>query len=402
MRDLAVKFIRDLDERVQSEDVPSYPADTVCAIMESIEPAIITLSNGDYTVELNLVNYSSNCYILNWALLKDTAFNPENKKVWLEAVAENIRSSLANAVEFYVNIPDNEKYVFMAETRSIIGDDTVKTDPPCAEEHKEYKVIEVNTKGEIKVYSQISSGQETNPYFIILGRRTLAKNLDFMLGCLLYEDDGSFRQFLPQNLQKVYGLSITDLGRVLNNINTYPQPEAEDPGYIEIETDVVGSYNLKIRLRKLENDLIPSKAVYAVTNISVFGADYEELPDDTEQIDVSYLPNTIQDELLGAVRDIAKELIPQFKAENPDSKTYLHETIDGSHATTFEVRSKALDQVAINFYFQQNEGNDQVIAPMVLTQSQLTLLAGKILTAIYKKRANYELKASLEQDLKQL
>ena len=193
MTDLAVKFIRDLDERMQSEDVPSYSTDTICAIMESIEPATVTLSNGDYIVELNLVNYSSNCYILNWVSLKDITFNPENKKVWLEAVAENIRSSLANAVEFHENTPINERYVFRAETRSINGDDTTKTDPPCAEGHKEYKVIEVNTNGEIKVYSQISSGQENNPRFIILGRRTLAKNLDFMLDCLLYEDDGSFR-----------------------------------------------------------------------------------------------------------------------------------------------------------------------------------------------------------------
>ncbi|MBI2136408.1 hypothetical protein HYU06_05015 [Candidatus Woesearchaeota archaeon] len=402
MTDLAVKFIKDLDKIMQSEDMPSYPTDTICAIMDSIEPATVSLSNGQYTFKLSVINYWDNCYILNWVSLKDTASNPENKKVWLEAVAENIRLSLANAAEFHENTPINERYVFRVETCSIIGDDTTKTDPPCAEGYKQYKVIEVNINGEIKVYSQISSGQETNPYFIILGRRTLAKNLDFMLGCLLYEDDGSFRQFLPQNLQEVSRLLITDLGRVLNNINTFPQPEEEGSGYIEIETDVVGSYNLEIRLRKLENYLISSEPVYAVTNISVFGADYEELPDDTEQIDVRYLPDIIQDSFLGAVRDTAKELILQFKAENPDSRTYLRETIDGSHATAIEVSSKALDQVAITFYFQQNEGNDQVIAPMVLTQSQLTLLAEKILTVMYKKRANYELTASLEPDLKQL
>ena len=396
MNNLTVDIVRDLEAKIrEDQDIPKKRIDALVADPFLFPPHVVEFKRQGYAISAEVINYDGNFLYLRQLTIKDEKFKNGDKEEWLSGIVATLRDMFDGLIEYQDEQPGLKRHFFM----ELIG----------KEKHSvaKYRVIEANSDGEIKIYTQEYDSQtnETTIPFTVYKRRALGEAIDSALDALGYTETG----LAPRSsFRDLHRMTYQDLANLLDPFENDP-----DKAYSEIATDVLGSYNLSLRLRQVAIAPISSEPVYEVFRI--------ELEDPEESIYGGETNEGYYDAQLREIHGIVKRLNDKFISENreanftftdhADGSAYgleaqvfpdtLPETFDGitseseqraddgrKYADQKEVSFTSSNAYAIRFYREDIPGKE-TDAPLLLTKSQILVLANALMSHNHKSEISY-------------
>jgi len=393
MNNLTLEIVRDLEAKIrQDPDVPKERIDALVADPSLFSPHIVQFEKQGYTLSAEVINYDGHFFYLRQFTIKDEKFKHGDKEEWLSGVVVTLRDMFDSLIE-YEDEQQGLKRHFFTEQIGKEKDSAAK-----------YRVIEANSNGEIKIYTQEYNSQtnETTIPVTVYKRRALGEAINHALDALGYDET---ELVLKPSFRDLHRMTYQDLASLLDPFENDP-----DKAFSEITTDVVGSYNLSLKLRQVAIDPISSEPVYELFRI--------ELEDPEESIYGDEANDGYDDTQLREINGLVKRLNDQFRNENREANFTFTDHVDGSayglepqmfpdtfddgfssefepraddgrkYADKKEVSFTSGNAYAIRFYREEVPGKE-TDAPLLLTKSQILVLANALMSHNHRSKISY-------------